>query len=142
MWPKGPFTLLVYNTFFTTEALTRSRQVYIKKEMKNKHGSHIHNPVETAIDPSIVDLKWEKTLKEIMEIKCLEKVGLEALDLISPIVKTENWGSVEETVSQVKTMDKVTVEITSSCNRLGRAIGTGKLERVRVEDHSLAWMGN
>lgn len=110
--------------------------------MKNKRGSHIHNPVETAINPSIVDLKWEKTLKEIMEIKCQEKVGLEAPDLISPIVKTENWGSVEETVSQVKTMDKVTVEITSSCNRLGRAIGTGKLERVRVEDHSLAWMGD
>ena len=86
----------------------------------------MQNIVETAIDPSIADLKWERIRKEIKDTKILEKVGLEALDLKSLIVKTENWGSVEETVSQVKAMDKVTVEITSSCNWLGMAIGTGK----------------
>lgn len=101
----------------------------------------MHNTVETAINPSIVDLIEEKTL-EIIDIKSLEKVGLEALDLISLIVKTENWGSVKETVSQVKAMDKVTVEITSSCNWLGMAIGTGKLERVTVEDHPFEGMGD
>lgn len=100
----------------------------------------LNNVVPTSDDPSILDLKWGKTPKEIMETKCREKVGVEALDLtalIGPWEKTENWGSmVEETVSQVKTVDKVTVETTSSCNPLGMAIKTVKLVTVRGEDHS------
>lgn len=116
-------------------------RVHIKTDLRRKHGTDIHNNGVTIIDPSILDLKWGKTPKEIMEINNPERVEVEALDLISligPWVKTENWGSVvEETASQVKAMDKVTLGTTGSCNLLGMAIRTVKLVRVRGQDHSL-----
>lgn len=62
----------------------------------------------TIIGPSILDLGWGRTLREIMEIG-QEKVEVEALDLkslIEPWVKMQNWVRVEETESQVSTMDK------------------------------------
>lgn len=38
-----------------------------------------------TIDPSILDLRWERTKTGIMEIQDLEKVGVETLDLKSQI---------------------------------------------------------
>ena len=99
------------------------------------------------IDSSILDLRWEKTLKEIKEIG-LVKVEVEALDLKSPIepwVEIRNWVSkVKETESQVRTVDKENAVTTysNSSNRLGMARGIEKLERVKGQDHSFGGKGN
>jgi len=96
--------------------------------------------MKRIIGPSILDLAWGRTQKEIMEIG-QEKVEVEALDLkslIEPWVKMQNWVSkVEETESQARTMDKVIVVTTNWSNQLGMARGTEKLERVKGEDRSL-----
>lgn len=72
--------------------------------------------MKRIIGPSILDLAWGRTLKEIMEIG-QEKVEVEALDLkslIEPWVKMQNWVSkVEETESQARTMDKAIAVMTN-----------------------------
>ncbi|PON45341.1 hypothetical protein PanWU01x14_259520 [Parasponia andersonii] len=77
----------------TLQFLRRSSSeqlIHISEWLASELGASKHDKVmRTSDDPSILDSRWEKTLKVIMEKQGQEKVEAEVLDLKSQSVP---WG--------------------------------------------------
>lgn len=101
-----------------------------KQRIRSKVPSKVSSSLPSIIDPSILDLKWERTQKVTKEIHNQEKEeivvpGLESQ--VEPWERRRNLVSVvEDAAYPEKAMDKGTGEITSSRSQWVTAKDTEK----------------